>query len=265
MCAQGRGCGVRIVKPGRPLGELGNAPGGFAVFIDDHSDGQSTLTWAVEQASFYGAVVVAVTGPDDADDLASLKAVGVDMVCGPSVSDEEIVERMARNRSAQPVPIALRTELLDPFCEAAVIALREMAAVEVVVHAVYRRPMPLGCGDITAVIRLSFCAPGFLALSMPQRTASLFASRIFGPEQDQKTIDDSTRDCVGEMTNVIAGQAKALLARSRFHFVFSTPAITLGPIPPKAEAGMDCFVIVFGSECGDFALQVGLGHDVGAH
>ena len=62
-----------------------------------------------------------------------------------------------------------------------------------------------------------------------------------------------------EMTtaNVIAGQAKALLAGTPYHFAFSTPSVMTGAdreIWPRP--GSECLVIAFDSDVGEVVLRL---------
>src|SRR5881397_517540 len=88
-----------------------------------------------------------------------------------------------------------------------------------------------GCktvNDVTAVIKLTFCSTGSLVLGFPRDMAQALAQRLLvdsGAEVDDALI----RDCVGEIANVVAGQAKAVLHGTPYRFTHSTPTIFLGP------------------------------------
>src|SRR4051812_12669340 len=87
------------------------------------------------------------------------------------------------------------------------------------------RPARAGGGraDVAAEIMLA-CAggQGRLVLSFPGRTAATLARRILA----EAAVDADAmmvQDCMGEVANVVAGQAKALLVGSPSHFTLSTP------------------------------------------
>jgi chemotaxis protein CheX len=76
----------------------------------------------------------------------------------------------------------------------------------------------------------------------------------------EELTEDIVRDCLGEIANVVAGQAKALLAGTPYHFTFSTPTVVAGGgHEGGATPGGGYLVVLFGSDVGDFALQLGLG------
>jgi CheY-specific phosphatase CheX len=73
------------------------------------------------------------------------------------------------------------------------------------------------------------------------------------PELDE----DMVRDCLGEVVNVVAGHAKALLLNTRYHFTLSTPTLLAGGAPVRH--GASCLVVAFGSDVGPFVLQLWAG------
>src|SRR6185369_17759360 len=104
---------------------------------------------------------------------------------------------------------------LEPFLAGACLAFREWAGTEVAVWALSRSPVSRAPGAVTAVLGLMFATEGWLMLSCGERTAAAFAERALagGAEAAEPAI---IRDCLGELANIIAGQAKALLANSPY-------------------------------------------------
>jgi len=157
---------------------------------------------------------------------------------------------------AQPVDGEVRENFLEPFIAAARAALGEMAGAEPVVRAVYRNPMHNAFGDISAVIRLrSVEGDATLVLSFPKPTAAALAQRILA-EVTQAVEEDLIRDCVGEIANVVAGQAKASLAEHPVRFEFRLPQIVVNAAEFQPPKGLDCLVVVFDCDQGQFALQL---------
>ena len=66
-----------------------------------------------------------------------------------------------------------------------------------------------------------------LVLSFPAQTAAALAGRVLA-EVAQAPDDDLVRDCMGELANVIAGQAKTLLAETPYQLLLATPSILSG-------------------------------------
>ena len=71
-------------------------------------------------------------------------------------------------------------------------------------------------------------------------------------ELDEQLI----RDCVGEIGNVVSGQAKALLAGTPFAFTFSLPEVVVGANHFQPASGQECLVVAFNSDQGEFSLRL---------
>jgi CheY-specific phosphatase CheX len=142
-------------------------------------------------------------------------------------------------------------ELTEPFITAVATTLREMAGVEVVVRDTVRAAGGEGLADVSVILRLHAVVEGWLILSLPTGTAEALAGRVLA-DVGGRPNGGMVRDCVHELLNVIAGQAKALLYGTPRHFTLSTPT-ALTAVPPDA-AGR--WVVRFDSDAGDFALHL---------
>lgn len=162
------------------------------------------------------------------------------------------------NSDGQPVGAATQHEVLDPFIEAVSMTLREMVGVDVAVQAVFEKSAHQTVGDVSALLTLAFPAEGRLVLSFPAPTAAALARRVLADVVDEPD-PAMVNDCMGELTNVIAGQAKALLLGTRYHFTLSTPTVLTGAGREiRHPEGAHCLVVTFASDVGDFALELSL-------
>lgn len=155
----------------------------------------------------------------------------------------------------RPVSVEIREKLVEPFITATRTALGEMANTEVVVLAVCQISSHPALKDISIAIRLTSATEAWLVLSFPERTAVTLSSRILAgvpADMDQQLLGD----CVAEIGNVVAGQAKALLAGTPFQFVFSLPRLIIGVNDFGHLAGLNCLVVAFDCNAGDFALRL---------
>jgi chemotaxis protein CheX len=89
---------------------------------------------------------------------------------------------------------------------------------------------------------------------LPQRTAAGLAGRILAGVT-QEVDENLIRDCVGEIANVVAGQTKAMLAGGPYRFAFSLPQVGDSKEYPPQQ-GLECLVIAFSSDQGEFDLQL---------
>jgi chemotaxis protein CheX len=149
---------------------------------------------------------------------------------------------------------SLREALVEPFTAAVSVTLREMAQVEAFPTDSYRWPSCQTRHDLSARLETTWSAGGLLLLSFPRTTAEAFTERILA-EVAPTLTDDVVRDCVGEIANVVAGQAKALLHGSPNQFTFSTPKVLTGAGQELPGDGV-CVVLDFASEVGEFSVTI---------
>lgn len=142
-------------------------------------------------------------------------------------------------------------QLTDAFSSAVPFALAEMAGVESVLLDSKASVGAVDAGDVSVVLQLIGASPGMLRLSMPGATATALAGRILAdtvPNPDRAMI----HDCIGEVANIIAGQAKTLLYGTPLHFSFSPPVQGDFDSLPQAEA----LQLKYGSDVGELTLTV---------
>jgi chemotaxis protein CheX len=172
----------------------------------------------------------------------------------PETSNANLLQELAAHCRAEPAPPAVRDQLVMPLITAVRQTLLEMAGVEVVVRSVYQRTPPTTLGDMSAVLALPTARAGSLILSFSALTAESLGRRIFAEVKSTLT-PELIQDCVGEVGNVVAGQAKALLAGTPYHFNFSPPMIatTNGE---RFNRDATSVAIAFDSDIGNLALQL---------
>ena len=146
-------------------------------------------------------------------------------------------------------------ELLAALAEAVAVALRELAGVEAAPRAARTASGPEGFADVSAVLAVTTRAgPGYFVLSFGDEHGAALAKRVLadlGAAPEPGVI----RDCLGEVVNVVAGQAKTLLFGTPMHFTLATPAVVAG-VP--ALANLERLLVTFVGELGEFALHVRL-------
>ena len=156
--------------------------------------------------------------------------------------------------------------MIQAFAEAVAATLRDMAGLEAVardsVSKVVATPegvsallwlTPAANSAVTPLAAKSSAAGDF-AIDFPTQVAEELARRVFassGAELNEAMVPD----CVGEVANVVAGQAKTLLVGTAQHFVFSTPEVMPVTFP---NPGTERKVIRFISEIGEFLLYLRL-------
>ncbi len=234
-----------------PMGEL--MLSGAVVFDSGSIDLGGALSALREPTRYFSIPLVGVTAEEKPLRLTALRGAGADLLCAPDTPDALILKEINARCQARPIDDAMREQLAAPLITAVQQALAEMASVEVLPCAVYRRETPAVLGDLTVVLSFTSELQGGLILSFNKKTAESLAARILAPmiEANHALISD----CMGEIGNVVAGQAKTMLAGTPYHFTFGTPTVgTAFAIPIPFEAS--CLVIALTCDAGPFALQM---------
>lgn len=82
-------------------------------------------------------------------------------------------------------------------------------------------------GDVTGMMLMeNDRTQGSMAISFSQAAITKIAKNMLG--DDLKSIDDTARDLTGEMTNMLVGGAKKILADKGYDFNMTTPSVLDG-------------------------------------
>lgn len=109
--------------------------------------------------------------------------------------------------------------------------------------------------DISGIIGLSGKVIGTVALAFPEPTALAVCNKFMSA--DLKEMNGEILDAVGELVNIVAGNAKKGL--SEFSIEISLPSVIVGKnhriVEPKGCLG---FIIPFATALGNFHMAVSL-------
>lgn len=143
-------------------------------------------------------------------------------------------------------------QLVGAFTSAAQTAFLEWARTEVCPGDVTPGAPPAAW---TAVLAVRAAWGGFLVLQSSAAPARELARRVLA-EAGTEPDEDMTRDCLGELANVIAGQAKALLSGTPLAFNLTPPRVTPGATLPDLPGG-EWRAVALGCELGEVWMRVG--------
>lgn len=109
---------------------------------------------------------------------------------------------------------------------------------------------------LLALIGISGSIRGMVAVSLPVETALKVVNRLLGSEI--KVIDDTVKDAMSEMVNIIAGGAKARISHGNGNISnLSLPTIVNGSsFSVDYPSGSPWLEIQFESDLGPFSLRV---------
>ena len=121
----------------------------------------------------------------------------------------------------------MNVAFINPFLEATVKVLQTMAFTEPQVGKPFLKgKTPVSQGDITGIVGLTGDMNGSLAVSFSEAAILQVVSNMFG--EAFKEINDEVSDAVGEITNMICGDARRILAEKGYQFQGAIPTVIDG-------------------------------------
>jgi chemotaxis protein CheX len=149
----------------------------------------------------------------------------------------------------------VRVEYINPFLESAIAVFQTMLGVSLVRGEPFLKKTGQPNHEVSGIIGLSGKAQGTVVLSMSRSAALSTASALLG--QPLTEIAADTADAIGELTNIISGQAKAQLEHLALNV--SLPSVITGrthciEFPKKVTP----ICIPFTCDWGELAVEVGL-------
>jgi len=117
-------------------------------------------------------------------------------------------------------------KLINPFINATLKVLETMAFINTKAGKPYLKKDDVANGDVTGVIGLTGKANGSVSITFDKGSILEIVSNMFGEEI--KEINGEVSDAVGELTNMISGQARSELEKTGSLFHAAIPSVITG-------------------------------------
>lgn len=117
-------------------------------------------------------------------------------------------------------------KFINPFLAAAVNVLKTMASVDPKPGKPFLKEEENALGDISAIIGITGAAQGSMALTFSESCITAIVTNLFGSPVTE--IDNEVKDAVGELTNMICGDARRRLAEKGIGLQAGIPKIVFG-------------------------------------
>ncbi len=143
-------------------------------------------------------------------------------------------------------------EIAKYFIDATRNVLQTMAGLNPVAGKLYIRNDSASNGDISAVIGISGARQGTVAMSFDKGTAIELVRGLLG-DAVENVLNDA-QDAVGEVSNMISGQARAALSENGVTLHGSAPSIVLGGGQAIHQA-IPIVVMPFNTANGSFTVE----------
>ena len=116
--------------------------------------------------------------------------------------------------------------LVNPFISATVKVLETMASTKVNPDKPFLKKDKIARGDVTGIIGITGEANGTISVTFDEGSILGIVSKMFGEELTE--INAEISDAVGELTNMISGQARRKLEENGREFKAAIPSVVTG-------------------------------------
>lgn len=117
-------------------------------------------------------------------------------------------------------------KFINPFINATINVLETMAFMKVTAGKPYLKKGNMAVGDVSGVLGLTGSANGTIAVTFEERCILAVVSDMFGETMSELNADIA--DAVGELTNMISGQARRELEEMGKTFKSAIPSVITG-------------------------------------
>ncbi len=188
--------------------------------------------------------------------FAGIKAGAAGVINKPFSPDDVIKSIAFSLKKGMKTRPTVNVEFINPFIDATRNVFSSMCRVEIARKKIFVKDDYKMLGDISGVMQLSGTASGSVVISMSSELARLVVGNMLG-EAPAAELTQEVMDATGEIINMIAGQAKASLVKTKYHFTISIPKVVTGPGHEiEHQPGTPNIVVVFEGAGHDFSLQV---------
>jgi len=151
----------------------------------------------------------------------------------------------------------MNVAFINPFIESTLRSLEMMASITAEKTGLSVKEDLITTFDISAIIGLTGDTSGSIILSFPKALACRIASNMLMEEIPE--LNQSVEDAVGEIGNIVVGDARRILIQDGFSLSISVPTVVVGTGHKISRSGdVPCIAIPFNTPFGEFEVNVGL-------
>jgi len=145
--------------------------------------------------------------------------------------------------------------LINPFIEATLHVLETMASTKAEAGKPYLKKDQVARGDVSGVIGMTGETRGTISISFSEASILPIVSNMLGEEM--KEMNEEIKDAVGEVTNMISGQARKRLDEQGRSLKAAIPTVIMGK--DHSITHMTTYPIIaipFSTDNGEFTIEV---------
>ncbi|MGC9324183.1 MAG: chemotaxis protein CheX [Desulfomonilia bacterium] len=145
--------------------------------------------------------------------------------------------------------------LVNPFIEATVHVLSSLAYTHATVGKPYLKNDSIAKGDVSGIVGLTGESIGTLSVSFSEECILAIVSSMFGEEVTE--INEDVKDAVGEILNIVSGQARKKLDALGRSLKGAIPTVITGKNHSICHITKHSIVAIpFKTERGHFTIEV---------
>lgn len=149
----------------------------------------------------------------------------------------------------------MKVEYINPFLRATQHVLKTMAFTDAIAGKPYVKKDEKAGGDVSGIIGITGETDGSLSISFSEPCICYIVSNMFG--ETIKTLNSEVEDAVGEITNMISGDARRELAEQGMILQGAIPTVVSGKNHSvKHMAKGPSIAIPFSTKAGHFVVEV---------
>jgi chemotaxis protein CheX len=148
----------------------------------------------------------------------------------------------------------LKAKYINPFLSASLNFFNNYLHLDAKEGKPYLNPDRQNLYEVSGIIGLAGETQGAVVVSFPRETAIKVACKF--TKKEYTALSKDVIDCVGEITNIISGNAKKDLLD--FHINISLPGVVTGNYQINWPQGIPVITIPFDSPSGKFCVNVSL-------
>lgn len=149
----------------------------------------------------------------------------------------------------------MNVEFINPFLKATTNVIQTMAFTECIPGKPYIKKESKAGGDVSGLIGITGETSGSLCISFSEACICSIVSNMFGEEIP--SLNDEVADAVGEITNMISGDARRVLAEKGIVLEGAIPTVISGKDHTiKHLTNGPSVAVPFSTPSGDFLIEV---------
>lgn len=153
--------------------------------------------------------------------------------------------------------IPMNVAYINPFIESTLRSLDMMAGIAAEKTGLSVKEDLITTFDISSIIGITGEVTGSIIISVPSVLACKIASNML--MEEIKELDQRVEDAIGEIGNIVVGDARRILIQDGHQLNISVPTVVMGTGHKISRSGhIPCIAIPFKTPYGEFEVNVGL-------